>query len=384
MADRKITAMHRKYGKDCAHKCADCPNLWIRVKNKARYKCAAYGTSGSAATDWNAQWTACGLYGYRIGKGYVPIIKRLKPAKRRKKPMMLMQQIIGTDGVIRTKLDIAIQRLKSFEPPEGYFLAFSGGKDSQAIYHLAKMAGVKFEAHYHVTSVDPPELIYFIREHYPDVIFDIPHDEDGKRISMWSLISQHKMPPTRIVRYCCEELKETNGDGRMVVTGVRWAESARRKANQGVVVIAGKPKTTQKKADELGVDYEVSKSGTLVMNEDNDENRRLAEYCYRTQKMLLNPIVDWTDDEVWEFLNDIVKVPHCRLYDEGFTRLGCIGCPMARAETQKKQFARYPKFREAYVRAFDRMLGKRRAEGLPTEWKDGEDVMRWWLQEKEE
>lgn len=120
------------------------------------------------------------------------------------------------------------------------------------------------------------------------------------------------------------------------------------------------------------------------MNEDNDENRRLAEYCYRTQKMLLNPIVDWTDDEVWEFLNDIVKVPHCRLYDEGFTRLGCIGCPMARAETQKKQFARYPKFREAYVRAFDRMLGKRRAEGLPTEWKDGEDVMRWWLQEKEE
>lgn len=89
---------------------------------------------------------------------------------------MLMEQVIGTDGTIKTKLDIAIQRLKSFEPPEGYFLAFSGGKDSQCIYHLAKMAGVKFEAHYRVTSVDPPELIYFIREHYPDVIFDVPHD----------------------------------------------------------------------------------------------------------------------------------------------------------------------------------------------------------------
>lgn len=105
---------------------------------------------------------------------------------------MLMEQVIGTDGTIKTKLDIAIQRLKSFEPPEGYFLAFSGGKDSQCIYHLAKMAGVKFEAHYHVTSVDPPELIYFIREHYPDVIFDIPHDKDGKRISMWTLILQNK------------------------------------------------------------------------------------------------------------------------------------------------------------------------------------------------
>lgn len=294
---------------------------------------------------------------------------------------MLREQIICTSGQVRTKLDIAIQRLQSFEPPDGYFLAFSGGKDSQCIYHLAQMAGVRFEAHYHVTSVDPPELFYFIREHYPDVIIDIPHDEDGKRISMWSLIPQHEMPPTRIVRYCCEELKETNGDGRMVVTGVRWAESARRKANQGMMVITGKPKTTQKKADDLGVDYKVSKAGALVMNEDNGENRRLAEYCYRTQKMLLNPIVDWTDDEVWEFLNDIAKVPHCRLYDEGFTRIGCIGCPLAGAKGQRREFERYPKFRALYVRAFDRMVKKRKMDGLPVTWQNGEDVMRWWLRE---
>lgn len=297
---------------------------------------------------------------------------------------MLMEQIIGADGVIRTKLDIAIQRFKSFEPPEGYLLAFSGGKDSQCIYHLAKMAGVKFDAHYYVTSVDPPELIYFIREYYPDVIFDVPHGEDGKRISMWSLIVEKRMPPTRIARYCCAELKEANGDGRIVVTGVRWAESARRKANQSVAVIGGKPKTTQKKADELGVDYSISKSGSLVMNEDNDENRRLAEFCYRTQKMLLNPIVDWTDEEVWEFLNEIVKVPHCCLYDEGYKRIGCIGCPMAGAERQKREFDRYPKFRALYVRAFDRMVQKCKEDGQPTTWKDGEDVMRWWLKEEQE
>lgn len=296
---------------------------------------------------------------------------------------MLMEQIIGADGTVRTKLDIAVQRLKSFEPPDGYFVAFSGGKDSQCVYHLCKIAGVKFEAHYHVTSVDPPELIYFIRRYYPDVIFDIPHDANGKRISMWSLIPQHKMPPTRTVRYCCAELKEPGGNGRMVVTGVRWAESARRKANHGVVDIHGKPKTTQKKAEEMGADYEVSKAGALVMNEDNDENRRLAEFCYRTQKMLLNPIVDWSDSEVWEFLNDILKVPHCCLYDEGYKRIGCIGCPMASAG-RKRELNRFPKFRSLYIRAFDRMLEKRRAEGVPTEWKDGEDVMRWWLQEKEE
>lgn len=301
---------------------------------------------------------------------------------------MLMEQIIGADGTIRTKLDIAIQRLKSFEPPEGYFLAFSGGKDNQAIYHLAKMAGVKFEAHYHVTSVDPPELIYFIREYYPDVIFDVPHGEDGKRISMWSLIVEKRMPPTRLARFCCAKLKETNGmtddEWRIVVTGVRWAESANRRANQGVINIKGKPKTTQSMAASLGASYKVNKSGGIIMNEDNDANRRLTEYCYRTRKMMVNPIIDWSDDDVWEFLNEVVHAPHCCLYDEGYTRIGCIGCPMAGAAGQKAQFERYPKFRWLYIRAFDRMIEQRNAEGLPTTWQNGEEVMRWWLQEGQE
>lgn len=165
---------------------------------------------------------------------------------------MLMEQIIGTDGVIKTKLDIAIQRLKSFEPPEGYFLAFSGGKDSQCIYHLAKMAGVKFEAHYHVTSVDPSELIYFIRENYPDVIFDVPHDENGKRISMWSLIPQKRMPPTRIARYCCAELKEANGDGRMVVTGCSVGRIRTAKGKSRCRSHRGKAKNNAEKGGRAG------------------------------------------------------------------------------------------------------------------------------------
>lgn len=248
------------------------------------------------------------------------------------------------------------------------------------------MAGVKFDAHYHVTSVDPPELIYFIREHYPDVIFDVPHDEDGKRISMWSLIPQKRMPPTRLARFCCAELKETNGMTddvwRIVVTGVRWAESANRRANQGVINIKGKPKTTQAMAAALGASYKVNKSGGIIMNEDNDANRRLTEYCYRTQKMMVNPIIDWSDDDVWEFLDEVVHAPHCCLYDEGYTRIGCIGCPMAGAAGQKAQFERYPKFRTLYIRAFDRMIEQRKTEGLPTTWTDGEAVMRWWLKEE--
>lgn len=242
------------------------------------------------------------------------------------------------------------------------------------------MAGVKFDAHYHVTSVDPPELIRFIRANYPDVIWDFPRDENGNRITMWNLIPQRLMPPTRFVRYCCRELKESNGDGRMVVTGVRWAESVRRKASHGVQDIHGKPKKTQKKAEELGAEYSISKQGTVVMNEDNDENRRLAEYCYRTQKMLLNPIVDWTDDEVWEFLNDIVKVPHCSLYDKGFKRIGCIGCPMS-CHMRSELETHYPQYKKLYLKAFERMLQVRKDKGLETEWKTADDVYRWWVQE---
>lgn len=62
------------------------------------------------------------------------------------------------------KVETAIKRLQTFEPPEGYYLAFSGGKDSVVIKALADMAGVKYDAYYNNTSVDPPELIYFIRE----------------------------------------------------------------------------------------------------------------------------------------------------------------------------------------------------------------------------
>lgn len=143
----------------------------------------------------------------------------------------------------KNKVEVAIERLQSFEPKEGYWLAFSGGKDSQCIYHLAKMAGVKFEAHYSLTGIDPPELFRFIRKEYPDVILDIPRDEkmgnpkDNNRVTMWSLIEKNTMPPTRKARYCCQWLKESFGEGGMTVTGVRWAESSNRKLNQGQVTI---------------------------------------------------------------------------------------------------------------------------------------------------
>lgn len=157
---------------------------------------------------------------------------------------MLGQLSFAPDGAIRNKVEAAIQRLKCFEPEEGYYVAFSGGKDSQCVYHLCQMAGVKFDAHYAVTSVDPPELVQFIKQYYPDAWAGRMHvyRPDGQPVTMWNLIAEHTLPPTRKVRYCCEQLKEPGGEGRVVVTGVRWAESANRKNAHSVVTMpnAGK------------------------------------------------------------------------------------------------------------------------------------------------
>ena len=281
----------------------------------------------------------------------------------------------------KTKLETTLDRIRQFEPEEGYFVAFSGGKDSQCIYHLCKMAGVKFDAHYRVTSVDPPELVRFIKENYPDVSREVPKDKDWNSITMWKLIPKAKIQPTRLARYCCAELKESGGDGRVTMTGVRWAESVNRKKNQGGVTVFGKAKSTRRILDENNIEYHETDRGGVVLNFDDDTSRRGAELCYRTRRTLVNPIIDWTDDEVWEFLNDVVQVPHCSLYDEGRKRIGCIGCPMAGKKGMERDFARYPKYKDAYIRAFDRML--KEYDTPPKKWKTAEEVFQWWIGEDE-
>ena len=174
---------------------------------------------------------------------------------------MLGQTKIATDGEICDKVELAIKRLRAFEPQEGYWVAFSGGKDSQCVYHLCKMAGVKFDAHYAVTSVDPPELVKFIKTHYPDVRFEYPRDSKGNVITMWNLIPKKCIPPSIVVRYCCEELKESAGEGRFTVTGVRASESRNRKLNQGVITVPQAGKRFQKELEQMDVNFTETRRG---------------------------------------------------------------------------------------------------------------------------
>lgn len=194
---------------------------------------------------------------------------------------------------------------------------------------------------------------------------------------MWSLIVKKGLPPLRTARYCCEKLKEIGGKGRMKITGVRVAESVNRAKNAGMINIIGKPKTVQKTAEDFGADYEVNLSGGLVMNMDNSENRRLVEHCYRTTSTMLNPIIDWTDSDVWQFL----KYYGCQsnpLYQCGKKRIGCIGCPMQGGKGQIVDFDRYPKYKNLYIRAFDRMLEAHPNKDYYYSWKTGVDVFDWW------
>lgn len=275
---------------------------------------------------------------------------------------------------LQKKIDKAIQRLKAFEPEDGYYLAYSGGKDSDCIRILADLANVKHENVHNLTTVDAPETVQYIKS-LPDVRIERP------RISMWRLIEKKGIPPTRLLRYCCSEFKERYGQGKIVVTGVRWTESAIRSESADVIKIIGKPKTNQSLAEEIGAEYSVTKQGGLIMNTDNDKSRRMVELCYRTSKTMINPIVEWTDNDVWKFL-DYYGCKSNPLYECGFKRIGCIGCPMA-SKHRYEEFRRYPKYRYNYVLAFDRMIKARIENGksVNAAWRDGEAVMRWWLGE---
>jgi len=246
---------------------------------------------------------------------------------------MLQEYRISDEGKIieYDKVQVAIDRLREFEPPEGYYLAFSGGKDSVVIYDLAVRSGVKFDAHYNLTTVDPPELVQFIKRQYPEVEIHKPEK------TMWQLIPVMAWPPTRLVRYCCRYLKESGGASRVVVTGVRWAESQKRK------------------------------------------QRRMMEACHLdSSRTFLHPVIDWSNEDVWGYIHHY-NIIYCSLYDEGFLRLGCIMCPMGDKNQMIRHSQRWPKVFDAYKRAFDKMLKVRAGKGLPTQWETADDVINWWI-----
>lgn len=270
-------------------------------------------------------------------------------------------------------VDIAIERLKfAAHASERFYHAplivtTSGGKDSSVCVALAQRAEINFEVQHNLTTADAPETVYFVRDEFKRLeeagikcTVNKPYYK-GLRTSMWALIPQKLIPPTRLVRYCCSVLKEQGGKGRYITTGVRWAESAARKAHRGI--------------QEGGAD--------VILNNDNADTRRLFERCEMKAKSVCNPIVDWSDDDVFGFIES-EHIPINPLYKCGFHRVGCVGCPMAGRRGREFEFARYPKYKQAYIRAFERMLKERKRRGKlegNMRWgSTAQDVFNWWME----
>lgn len=193
---------------------------------------------------------------------------------------------------------------------------------------------------------------------------DTHKQPDGTNVTMWNLIPRKLMPPTRLVRYCCAELKETSGRGRWIATGVRWAESQKRKS-RGVMEALHKDKAKR-----------------LTLMNDNDESRLMMENCQLKGTRVVNPIIDWQEQDILDYCT-AEGIELNPLYACGWKRVGCIGCPMA-GKHRVAEFARYPKIKFAYIRAFDRMLEKRALLGKIDGAKWGSsatEVFHWWLED---
>lgn len=272
---------------------------------------------------------------------------------------------------------VAIERLKTasdmslrlFKQP--LVITYSGGKDSDVLLHLAEISGIPFEVLHSLTTADAPETVRHVYDTLKRLegkgikcTVDKHVQSDGNRVTMWNLIPRKLMPPTRLARYCCAELKEGGGKGRFIATGVRWAESTARKKNRGTLEVLA---TTGRK-------------NNFVLLNDNDEKRRLFETCQLKGERVVNPIIDWQEADVLDYAA-AEKICMNPLYCEGFRRVGCIGCPMA-SSSRIMEFARYPKFKAAYIRAFDKMLARRMAKGKDAHsWRSGVDVFHWWMED---
>lgn len=254
---------------------------------------------------------------------------------------------------------------------------YSGGKDSDVMLELFKRSGIVFEVHNSHTTADAPQTVYHIRKVFRDLELqgikcgiDYHKQFDGSRITMWNLIPKKLIPPTRLARYCCSDLKESGCANRMIATGVRWAESNKRRGREVFETISRIEHDKTKVTDEK------------MLLTDNDDTRRLFEQCQMKAKTVVNPIIDWKDNDIWDYYWNECKI-HNPLYEMGYYRVGCIGCPMA-GKSRWKEFADFPAYKRAYINAFDEMVKIRNQNGLPNKrnWKNGEEVFFWWMEDR--
>jgi phosphoadenosine phosphosulfate reductase len=254
------------------------------------------------------------------------------------------------------KVDLAIQTIQKAEPlalkyqDYGFHLAFSGGKDSQVIYELCKMAGVKFRPVMQVTTLDPPELMKFVRKNYPDVIMERP------KINFYNLIVKKKSLPTKMIRYCCQYLKEGSGAGTVTIIGIRKAESIKRSKRNELEISGRKYSNT--------------------LDQFNIDNKNQILCVKGRDKILLSPIIDWTNSDVWSFIRTH-NLGYCELYDKGYHRIGCMFCPMAYTRVKQLDRKNYPGVEKMIKKSIKRLCDENNYGSMLDN--DVDEIFNWWI-----
>lgn len=281
----------------------------------------------------------------------------------------------------------AFMLLKMYEPlaldrnEKGYIVGYSGGKDSDALVELFYRSGVKHHIIHNHTTIDAPETVYYIRRRFKEFEARGQTTEVIKpKKNMFSLIVERGIFPTRLIRFCCSDLKEAKKPEyahAVYSFGVRKAESAKRKVNRDNVETRNSLKG---KAKLFKFDDQESYKAQLFHFD--DENARLVTVCYTNNYTVINPMAYWTEAQVWSYLAEcgLTKENINPLYKQGAKRVGCLGCPMNRKS--KAELDRYPKYRALYVKAAQAILDGEKADKLKEYFKDGEEYVKWWLSGK--
>lgn len=236
----------------------------------------------------------------------------------------------------------------TMQPDEGFLVGFSGGKDSQAVLELVKMAGVKYRAVYNVTTNDPADNVRFIKHHYPDVEFSIPEK------SYFQLIAQ-KGVPTMFNRWCCALFKETAGVGCVVLTGVRKEESRKRAAYEEV------SKWSRQKDKKESVDLDKMEANEFRCVGGKD-------------KFMVYPILEWTEKDVWDFIA-LRGMPVNPCY-KSHKRVGCVFCPFAKSKEIRAYCETHPRLKVSFIHAIERYMERAGEKG---KLQTAEDYFEWWI-----
>lgn len=255
----------------------------------------------------------------------------------------LRKQIQWSVDLLRKSEALALK----YDADNGFWVGFSGGKDSQALLHIVQLAGVKHNSYFSPTSVDPPQLIRFIRTRYPEVGFT-PLKE-----SIYDVFRRTKVLPDQRIRWCCAVFKEKGGENKVTLTGVRKEESARRSKRNEVEVSRRKFSGNLDEFEDYSARVIKRKFKNLNQDEFSDAKESEVRCINGKDKIIINPIINWTERDVWEFLNNVIEVPHCELYDEPYNqhRIGCIMCPMASTKNIIEQMNMFPHVREKWIQA---------------------------------